>query len=84
MRPDNEAMLTKQHAFRKRQLTQSVFEDVPVLLAATWVDFVCVIVFLLFALRYRDRGIGGRLVPLWLPTILHILLFLQVFDLHTF
>ena len=76
VRLDNEAMLTNQHAFRKRQLTQSVFEDVPVLLAATWIDFVFVIVFLLFALRYQDRGIGGRLFPLWLPTILHILLFL--------
>ncbi len=43
--------------------------------AATWFDFICAIVFSRFAIRYRDQGIGGRLFPLWLLTILHMLLF---------
>ena len=43
--------------------------------AATWFDFICAIVFFRFAIRYRDQGIGGRLFPLWLLTILHMLLF---------
>ena len=47
----------------------------PELFAATWFDFICAIVFFRFAIRYRDQGIGGRLFPLWLPTILHMLLF---------
>ena len=47
----------------------------PGLFAATWFDFICAIVFFRFAIRYRDQGIGGRLFPLWLLTILHMLLF---------
>ena len=43
--------------------------------AATWLDFICAIVFSRFAIRYRDQGIGGRLFPLWILTILHMLLF---------
>ena len=47
----------------------------PGLFAATWFDFICAIVFFRFSIRYRDQGIGGRLFPLWLLTILHMLLF---------
>ena len=47
----------------------------PGLFAATWFDFICAIVFFRFAIRYRDQGIGGRLFPLCLLTILHMLLF---------
>ena len=57
-------------------MRNTFFEAQPVLFAATWFDFICAIVFFLFAIRYRDQGIGGRLFPLWLLTILHMLLFL--------
>ena len=57
-------------------MRNTFFEAQPVLFAATWFDFICAIVFFLFALRYRNQGIGGRLFPLWLLTILHMLLFL--------
>ena len=53
----------------------------PGLFAATWFDFICAIVFFRFAIRYRDQGIGGRLFPLWLLSILHMLLFPLVYDI---
>ena len=71
---DNEAMLTNQKAHLEKS-GRSIFEILPGLFAATWFDFICVIVFFLFAICYQDRGIGGRLFPLWLLTILHMLLF---------
>ena len=71
---NNEAMLTNQKAYLEKS-GRSMFEILPGLFAATWFDFICAIVFFLFAIRYRDQGIGGRLFPLWLLTILHMLLF---------
>ena len=71
---DNEAMLTNQKAHLEKS-GRSMFEVLPGLFAATWFDFICAFLFFLFALRYQNLGIGGRLFPLWLLTILHMLLF---------
>ena len=71
---NNEAMLTNQEAYLEKS-GRSMFEILPGLFAATWFDFICAFVFFLFAIRYQNQEIGGRLFPLWLLTILHMLLF---------
>lgn len=71
---DNEAMLTNQEAYLEKS-GRSMFEILPGLFAATWFDFICAFVFFLFAIRYQNQEIGGRLFPLSLLTILHMLLF---------
>ena len=71
---DNEAMLTNQKAHLEKS-GRSMFEVLPGLFAATWFDFICAFLFFLFALRYQNLGIGGRLFPLWILTVLHMLLF---------
>ena len=71
---NNEAMLTNQEAYLEKS-GRSMFEILPGLFAATWFDFICAFVFFLFAIRYQNQEIGGRLFPLSLLTILHMLLF---------
>ena len=49
------------------------FEILPNLFFATFLDFICTII--LFAFCYQYREMRGRLLPLWLLTMLHTILF---------